>query len=30
MASNKNFVVKTGLEVADNLLFADGSKKRLV
>jgi hypothetical protein len=29
MAINKNFVVKNGLEVADNLLFADGSKQRV-
>ena len=29
MASNKNFVVKNGLEVADNLLFADGSKEKV-
>jgi hypothetical protein len=29
MAINKNFVVKNGLEVADNLLFADGSKQKV-
>ena len=29
MAVNKNFVVKNGLEVKDNLLVADGSTDRV-